>query len=121
LTADELTSKRYVITDLVDDLRQPRSMDEAIATGTRLYAILADYYLRANGCWSASGKTVPRVLQQNRPDFYERYALAFRNLFQNFDTKAVIDLAEEVLEPDGGFLFDGYRLDAPQHWRRSSG
>jgi hypothetical protein len=121
LTADERTNRRYVITDLVDDLRRPRSMDEAIATGSRLYAILADYYLRANGCWSASGKSIPRALQHYRPDFYERYTLAFRNLFQGVNTKAVIDLAEEVLKPDGGFLFEGYRLHAPQHWRKSNG
>ena len=29
----------------------------------------------------------------------------------------VINLAAEILEPDGGFLFEGLKLTAPESWR----
>ena len=40
--------------------------------------------------------------------------LAARRLYPD----AVIALAEELLQADGGLLFDGYRLDAPPEWRQ---
>jgi hypothetical protein len=90
-----------------------------IATGVKLYTTLADYYLRSNGLWSAIGKYVPRVLKKTNPTFFERYSLCFNMLMQNGDPGAVIRLSEDILEPDGGFLFEGYRLDVPLNWRRT--
>ena len=119
LTEDDRRNRRYEITDLVDDLRDSRSIDELIATGIRLYATLADYYLRSKGLWSAKGKFVPRVLKKTNPTFFERYRSCFNLLLQNGDPEAVIRLSEDILEPDGGFLFEGYRLDAPLNWRRT--
>jgi hypothetical protein len=46
-----------------------------------------------------------------------RFTSSFQDLFQKGEIRAVLDLAEEMLEPDGGFLFDGYKLDAPSDWR----
>ena len=48
--------RRYVISDLLDDLRGVGSRNEVVATGTRLYEELADYYLRRNGYWSGRGR-----------------------------------------------------------------
>jgi len=42
-----------------------------------------------------------------------RIALSGSNPLSN-----VIALAEELLAPDGGFLFDGYRLEAPLQWKK---
>ncbi len=42
---------------------------------------------------------------------------SFDQLFLG-DSKPIIQLAEEVLSPDGGFLFDGYNLDAPANFRK---
>jgi hypothetical protein len=53
--------------------------------------------------------------------FCLRFAGAFERLFQQADQSAVISLAEEVLRPNGGFLFDGYRGDAPAEWRKPDG
>lgn len=118
LTDHDQRAKRYGITDLVDDLRDPRSGDELMATGVRLYAELADHYLRTNGFWSGTGKSIPRALKKADPTFFGKYTCSFQELFREAKPQAVIDLAEEVLKSQGGFLFDGYRLDAPSDWRK---
>jgi hypothetical protein len=40
---------RYAVSDLLDDLRAPRSREELIGAGARLFEQLADYYLRRRG------------------------------------------------------------------------
>jgi hypothetical protein len=83
-----------------------------------LYGSLANYYLRMNGFWSAAGKSIPRVLRRANEDLSARFTVSFQELFQKSEIGAVLALAAEILEPDGGFLFDGYRLDAPSDWRK---
>jgi len=109
---------RYFISDLLDDLRAPRSRDEVIGTGARLYEQLADYHLRRRRLWSAKGKAIARVLGQADPALAARYGDAFAILFTQGDPKPVIHLAEDLLREAGGPLFEGYRADAPPAWRR---
>jgi predicted nucleotidyltransferase len=109
---------RYFVSDLLDDLRAPRSQEELIGAGARLYEQLADYHLRRQGLWSAKGKAIPRILQQADPTLYARYSDAFAALFTGGEPEAVIRLAEGLLSEAGGTLFEGYRADAPPAWRR---
>lgn len=118
LTADEEQRMRYGLTDLLDDLREPRSREELIGTATRLYGQLADYYLRRGGHWSGAGKAIPRVLQRVNADFSTHFTHAFDQLFTHSDIGAVVDLAESVLNVAGGPLFDGFMMKAPVEWRR---
>ena len=74
--------------------------------------------VRAAG--SAKGKAIPRVLRQVDPELCEKYCRSFTTLFTEGDAADVIRLAEEVLLPAGGPLFDGYRADAPSAWRKTS-
>jgi hypothetical protein len=108
---------RYVVSDLLDDARAPRSPAELTAIGVRLYEALADYHLRRLGRWSGMGKGIPRALAAFDPDLATRYAGAFDRLFAHADAAPVIALAEALLAPAGGPLFDGYRADAPASWR----
>jgi predicted nucleotidyltransferase len=110
---------RYFVSDLIDDLRAPRSKDELVSTGARLYEQLADYHLRRQGLWSAKGKTIPRVLRQVDPELCEKYSRSFDALFTLGDATSVVHLAEGLLEAAGGPLFDGYRSDAPSTWRKA--
>ena len=117
LSKEEIKHQRYAITDIVDDLRAPRSIMEAIATGVQLYPILANFFLRSNGFWGSSGKWIPRALHQADPEYATQFQLAFDQLFQSGIVSVVIDLTQETLEPHGGLLFDGYKRDAPPTWR----
>jgi hypothetical protein len=115
--ASTLDRARYMVTDLIDDIRAPRSGDELTATGTKLYELLADFHLRSNKKWSGKGKSLPRALKAANPELWNRFQHAFAQLFENHSASKVIELAAEILAPHG-FLFNGYRLDAPPEWRR---
>lgn len=118
---DEDTERRmrYFVSDLVDDLRSPRSRDELAAAGARLYEQLADYHLRRRGHWSGKGKAIPRVLRRVDAELSAAYCEAFDTLFTQSDATAVIRLAESLMQEAGGPLFEGYRAEAPPSWRTS--
>ena len=116
-SADERKRARYAITDTVNDLRDPRGRDELIASATVLYPMLAEYYLRSRGLWSAKGKAIPKRLAEVDALFSEKFCDAFRVLFERGETEGVIALCEEVLATSGGWLFAGYELAAPDSWR----
>ena len=111
---------RYAVTDLLDDLRDARSHEERLASGSRLFEQLADYYFRSHGQWSARGKAIPRTLQRVNADLAAKYCRFFDELFRLGDATSLIQFAEELLEPRGGPLFEGYRSEAPAEWRRRS-
>lgn len=118
LSSEDERRLRYSISDLVDDLREPRSNQELLGTGARLFEELANYCLRSKGLWSAKSKEIPRALQRANPELHAEYAESFEKLFEIGDARPVIRLAEEILRPAGGFLFEGYRSDAPSTWRQ---
>ena len=121
LDAETERRMRYAVSDLVDDLRAPRSRDELMASGARLYEQLADYCLRRRGRWSAKGKSMPRALRQADVAMSGAFSDAFTALFTRGEPGAVIALAEEIMRESGGPLFDGFRSDAPPAWRRLPG
>lgn len=116
-TDEDADASRYAITNLIDDLRDPRSPGEVLATMTALYPALADHYLRIRGLWSAKDKTIPRALAAVDDAFAERFTNAFQELTAKGRTEPVIELASEILQSVGGFLFENYRRDAPEDWR----
>ena len=118
LTEQERDARRYNITNLIDDLRAARTTAELCGTGAELFEALADYHLRARGCWSGRNKSIPRALHRADPELCARYSVSFDQLFTRSDVGAVIALTEDLLRPDGGFLFDGFRSDAPAASRR---
>jgi predicted nucleotidyltransferase len=119
LPTEKLDMIRYGITNLIDDLREPRSKEELTATATELYNVLADFYFRANGLWSAQNKAIPRLLQKNDSKLCRKYCESFEELFISGKQQKVIKLTEKILEPHGGFLFEGVKLDAPEDWRKA--
>ena len=118
ISDEEIRTFQYWITDLIDDIREPRSKSELTATGTRLYEAISDCYLRTNNQWSAKGKTIPRKLQKANLEFYQKFTESFEELFVDGKTERVIKLAENLLKKHGGFMFDGIRLDAPPEWKK---
>jgi hypothetical protein len=115
---EELTLRRYRLTDWVDDLRFPRSGEELLATGAYLYQDAAEFYFRARGLWSAHSKTIPRRLRRTDEDFAEKFLRAFDALFTEKRPGPAAALVEEMLEPFGGLLFEGFRKEAPKDVNR---
>jgi hypothetical protein len=106
---EELTLRRYRLTDWVDDMRFPRSPEELVATGAWLYQDAAEFYFRTRGMWSAHSKTIPRRLRAADADFAARFLRAFDALFAKKQQEPAIALVAELLEPFGGLLFEGFR------------
>jgi hypothetical protein len=114
----EIKNSRYAITDVIDDLIEPRSRAEQVASATVLFSLLANHFLRSRQLWSAKGKTIPRRLREVDPQFADRYEQAFGQLFETGNVSSVFELAKEVLSPDGGRLFESHTLAAPADWRQ---
>jgi hypothetical protein len=109
---------RYGVTDLCDDLRAPRSPGEVVATTVQLYNALSNFFFRSQRIWGAKGKHIPRRLKQVAPETAEKFEFAFQSAFSKHDTTLILSLAEEILKPHGGFLFENY-AECPVEWRRT--
>jgi predicted nucleotidyltransferase len=109
---EELMLRRYRLTDWVEDMRFPRSAEELVATGAWLYQDAAEFFFRTRGLWSAHSKTIPRRLRETDAAFAERFLRAFEALFAEKRPDTAVALVAELLEPFGGFLFEGFRKEA---------
>lgn len=113
LSQDEIDDRRYQISELIDDLREPKNRSELIATATSVYCDLADFYFRSRRGWTGTGKSILKRMRKADPAMARRYSESFEELFSTGQTTRVIELAKEILAPFGGFLFEGYRRDVP--------
>lgn len=103
---------RYIITDLVDDLRGDRTAPEILAIAASLYQPLADLALLGRGAWSGKGKWVPRLLQQHDSELAVEFDEAF-HAASNGQGSNLLALAESELSRNGGAFFAGDRRQAP--------
>lgn len=117
LTFEDIEDRRYSISELIDDLRDPRSRHELNAAAARVFGELADFYCRSRGGWTSEGKGLLKRMRTLDPAMARKFSEAFELLFQQSQPSAVIRLSEEMLAPYGGFLFDAYRREVPAHWR----
>ncbi len=108
----QIVESRYAITDLIDDMRDPRSRHELTGSAAMLYPLVADHYLRSRQLWSARGKAIPRRLSKVSTGFAAAFCAAFQAVFEDGNTAGLVALCEEVLAPDGGWLFEGHVLHA---------
>lgn len=117
LTPTELEDRRYLISFLLDDIREPKSRDEMFATSAILYNEVADFYLRGKRQWSASGKSLIRRLKKCDAAFARRFTDAFEQLYTHTNPAKLVEVVSEVLGESGGFLFEGYKRKADPSWR----
>lgn len=109
-----LTTRRFLITDLIDDLRVVRNDHEKMAIIFRLYEKLAEFYLLVHNQWIGSGKQLARKLT----DFNPEIAQQFFSVFQHpHDTQKIIAFAENILKPHGGLLWDGFKSEVPKAYK----
>lgn len=117
LHEEQIQEKRYVISVLMNELRAPRGHGEAIGSLSVLHETLADFYLRGRRLWSASGRGIPAALQAADAEFAKRWQRVFTEAFMG-NRSSVMALVDEVLEPHGGFLFDGHIRRVPENWKQ---
>jgi hypothetical protein len=119
LIEEDLQDRRYRISELLDDMRDPRNRQELIASATLIYNELADYYFRSHCSWTCSGKAILKRMKTFDPVFARKFAEAFDLLFATGQIGRVMDITDEVLSQQGGLLFEGYRREVPTTWRQS--
>jgi hypothetical protein len=119
LSEDDLADRRYHISEILDDMREPRNRQELTASATALYTELADFYFRTRRGWAGTGKNVMKRMKRADIAFAKKFSESFDEVFTSGQTSRVISLAEEMLAPHGGLLFEGYKRDVPLDWRQS--
>ncbi len=102
--------KRYFITDALDDFIGSTKEDEDLFIANHLAEALHEFVLRTNGAWIGSSKWIPRALKQYDEKLAKEFMDAFNVFYKTGDKTTVVNLANKVLMPYGGTLFDGFSL-----------
>lgn len=110
LTRKEIDFKRYFITDTLDDFIGAKNKDEELFIANTLAEQLHEFVLRTNNRWIGKSKWIIRELKNFDPAFTERFVEAFQLFYRTGDKKRVEELADIVLKPHGGRLFEGFSI-----------
>jgi hypothetical protein len=99
----ELDSRRYGLTDLLDDLTGSVDPGETIVICWYIVMQTAELTLLTAGAWLGSGKWLLRELRQAEPDLADDLMAAIG------DPVSLAAIADRVLDRTGGRLWAGYR------------
>lgn len=113
----QIDKERFLITDILDDIKSPKNKEEQIISAVHLFEPLLQFYFRAATKWTASGKSLMRLFKQENPELAEEWTAAFEILIQTGDASSIENAVTKILEPYGGYLWDGFRSDAPAEWK----
>jgi hypothetical protein len=116
-TKEEIDKERFLITDILDDIKFPKNSDEQIASSIHLFEPLIQFYFRAQKKWAASGKSLIRYLKKEDPVLALEFTEAFEQIFRDNNCSLLEKLIHKILAPYGGALWDGFKLDAPKDWK----
>lgn len=102
--------KRYFITDALDDFTGSSYRGEEIFIANTLADLLSEFVLRTNRQWIGASKWVIRSLRHYDEVFANHFLEAFDIFYRTGNKNLVIQIADEILQPFGGRLFDGFKL-----------
>ena len=113
LSADELASARYTVTDLLDDLVGARDAAEMLSVAATLWEPAGSLLLTGAGRWTGAGKGLLRELRAYDAQEGTSYAdrlLAGLGAAAAGDADPLARVCQDVLDRHGGRLFEGHRL-----------
>lgn len=96
--------RRYVVTDILDDLADATDPLEAHVLMHTLFLEISELVLLANGRWIGAGKHLPRRLRDWDPE----RAAALADPYLTGDRPAFLAAASRELEAAGGRLQAGH-------------
>ncbi|MED1943292.1 nucleotidyltransferase domain-containing protein, partial [Cytobacillus firmus] len=105
-----INTKRYFITDALDDFIGCSIRAEEIFIANTLADLLSEFILRTNRQWIGASKWVIRSLKSYDEEFANHFVEAFDIFYKTGNKNQVIQLVYSVLQPFGGQLFDGFSL-----------
>ncbi|ETI68498.1 nucleotidyltransferase domain-containing protein [Neobacillus vireti] len=109
-SAETIKTKRYFISDALDDFIGCSNRGEEIFIANTLAELVSEFVLRTNRKWIGASKWIVRALRQYDEDFANHFVEAFDRFYRTGEKKPVVDLVDQVLEPFGGRLFRGFSL-----------
>jgi Nucleotidyltransferase domain len=115
--SQDFSGVRYMVGNIIADLKQSRDSHETLAIGVELYKILATFYFRSRQEWAVSKKMIPRALRVLDPGIEEKLHKAFLELFSGGCNGLVIEIAEDFLKPVGGPLYENFHMNYPAQAR----
>lgn len=107
---ETITMKRYFITDALDDFIGSNNRAETLFIANTLAELISEFALRTNCRWIGSSKWIIRSLKEYDEAFAARFVKAFDFYYTTGEKNEVIDIAEDILKPHGGRLFEGFSL-----------
>ncbi|WP_141432217.1 nucleotidyltransferase domain-containing protein [Bacillus sp. 03113] len=108
-----IRTKRYFITDALEDFIGSSNKAEEIFIASTLAELIHEFVLRTNGHWIGASKWIVRALQQYDELFTKEFVEAFDLYYKTGQKDKVVQLADKVLKPFGGRLFEGFSLGEP--------
>ncbi|MFK4089668.1 nucleotidyltransferase domain-containing protein [Kribbella sp. NPDC020789] len=104
LTDAERDSRRYSLSDLLDDLTHAADPAERTAIAATTWTAAAEHALAFNRHWTGAGKWLLRELRALDPNLADRWLAAHGN------PPAITAFAHHILDQAGGPLFNGYHV-----------
>lgn len=109
LNEKEIENYRYMISDLLEDLKGSVDNYESIFIVNKLSFVLSEFIMRLNRRWIGDGKWSYKVLRDFDDELAQVFTEAFSAFYSKSDKQRLVDFTEQILEPVGGVLFDGFK------------
>ncbi|WOV87203.1 nucleotidyltransferase domain-containing protein [Sporosarcina oncorhynchi] len=109
-STETLLTKRYMITDMLEDLIGTENSAESLFIANALAEAIHEYVLRTNCQWIGASKWIVRALKQYDEAFAKRFIDTFTTFYRTGDKSGIILIVDEILKPHGGRLFEGYSM-----------
>jgi predicted nucleotidyltransferase len=101
-------SRRYALTDALDDLADAADIVERLAVAGVVLSTAADLLFDHRRAWTGGGKWLPRRLTQADPELGGALLDGYRHLCEHGEPEDFADAAAEILALAGGPLREGY-------------
>ncbi|MCK0471878.1 nucleotidyltransferase domain-containing protein [Halalkalibacter sp. APA_J-10(15)] len=107
---ETINTKRYFITDALEDFIGSSNRAEELFIANTLAELVSEFVLRTNRKWIGASKWIVRSLKHYNEEFANQFVEAFDIFYKTGNKNQVIQLVNNVLQPFGGQLFDGFSL-----------
>ncbi|MGB9151832.1 MAG: nucleotidyltransferase domain-containing protein [Alphaproteobacteria bacterium] len=117
---EKIEALRYSVSDLIDDLKDDRPVNEVRSILYSLYHVIGELHLRLSGQFLATGKHLARKLKDCDPAFSAKLDAIMTRAHTDKISDQDIEALLSLLQPLGGNLFDGYKQTAPSEKRAAA-
>lgn len=81
----QIDKECFLITDILDDIRTPKSKEKQITSAAHLFEPLLQFYFRSQKKWAANDKSLRCLFKAESPELAEEWTQVFENLAKTGD------------------------------------